>query len=131
MKQSAFFLTISTNSTDESIRPKLKAAFQKLYSSFPTFLKFRYQGHDSSLIKKISAPAVSLERGGNQHREHIHALILIDHNTNIQVDTTKVKQFIDSELEVSCYVDVQFIRKEDIDRVKYYIFKQNASNLKL
>ena len=129
MPYSRFFLTISTNSTDLEMKPRLKQLFSEIVAHLEQYLIFRKVGHDASLIESIKVPGASIEISSKMKYVHLHALIEIKHRSNIQLDSAKVRQKVISSLGVSPHVDNKYVEQSEVERILAYINKGIANNL--
>src|SRR5688500_10507795 len=89
-KISKFYLTINTNQTDVTLKPKLKQAFTLFYVNCENFFVWLEDGLPKlNKIVSISGEG-STEVGDIQHRVHFHAFLTVKHHTKIQLDYDKM-----------------------------------------
>jgi hypothetical protein len=125
LKTSLFLLTINSNqvinkTTHWKQDPQVKKFNKKikiLLDNIPEYIKVNANALPDNNMN-INIKAFS-EVGNKQHRLHIHVIIEVKHNSNIQIDTKKITA------ETGYYTNVQYMRGSgDINRMLAYIRKQ-------
>ncbi len=122
MTLSTFYITLNTNQTTKVIPASLlKEVWAFYYENIESFLKFKLGG-DASKIQDISSE-VACEIGKVYNRVHIHALIRIEHTTNLQIDTELSRKWFEESLGVDgLHLHVKYI-KDNLFNIRRYLEK--------
>lgn len=121
-KLSTFFITLNTNETNYSAA-KLRQASELWIENFKKYLKFN---HPNKSIQRIEIPEASVSKGPKVGRIHLHMLIKVYHQSNIQIDCIKTRKFFQKELGLSSlHFSVKFI-KDPTFRLQLYVRRQHT-----
>ena len=122
LHHSQYLLTINSNNAVTSYNDPYVKTFKNKVMSFlkdiPNYVVVNPGAYpDDNMIFEIKP---YIEIGENQHRVHAHLSILIQHNSNIKLDTQKISNDLDGY-----YVNVKYVKgSKDIDRILAYLRKQ-------
>lgn len=124
-KLSTFYITLNTNRTVDIVSvEQLKTAWKSYYQNIEEFLKFRSGSLQTELpkIKSIKSQA-ACEVGKSFSRVHIHALIKIEHTSNIQLNVDKSREFFENSLGIDgIHIHVKYV-KDELFNIKKYLGK--------
>lgn len=114
---------MNTNETDEALLPRLKEVMNYVFENMVEFLKFRKKEvTGGEFIDEVRVES-NCEIGDKQHRVHCHALIFIEHRSNIHMDVHKLESYLLQELEIpGVHLDCKYV-KDDISSLRDYINK--------
>ena len=115
--RSLFFVTINTNKVESETlnRIHLKEAYENFYKDLgPRFIKFLPNSPGTTYEEKLQyiehiSSQSSISIGPKFHRLHIHALISITHRSRIHLDRDEIKDFFNTQLEVSVYPNIKAV----------------------
>lgn len=122
-KYSGWLLTVNSNQTEENLsmrdfKRKMIGFFRELFGGEATAFKHRFGRYDGTMIVNVNP---HFEVGKKYHRLHCHAIVKVDHNSNIQLD----RRALDAALP-GYYFHWDFLRDStaEINRILYYARKQ-------
>lgn len=132
--ESTFIVTINPNQKDID-RDILYEAAKSWISNYLPLTFMYHRGSQSkkegwNQIKSIQFVTASLEVGNKFKRDHIHVLIRILHDTNIQVDAKSTGKIFEKLLDLSAngtvYVNSRYISPGETNllRAKSYVEKE-------
>jgi uncharacterized membrane protein YfhO len=95
--QSNFFVTVNPNVTKKELSPKkLDGIIHEMFSNVVDYVKILSANKD---VKYNAVDAeYGIEVGKDKHRVHAHILVRIQHNSKIQLDLTKIRKQLKSDL---------------------------------
>lgn len=117
---STFFITINTNQTEESLLPRLKDVYSRIYSNLLEFIKWKGRnGEEPDKIDKIDGEA-HCEIGPKYGFVHLHAMVSVRHRTMIQLDAQKIGRCVRDHLELGgVHCHVQFVKDPSMSILAY------------
>eukprot|EP01133_Synstelium_polycarpum_P004976 gene4976-5787_t len=107
---SRFLITINTNQKDEKYIPLLRDSYQHFYDNIQDYLKFEGGIDKRTAMKQVHSYEgdCGIEIGGKQKRVHLHALVIFEHNTKLQLDQTKIRSYFCDALDLkSIHLDIK------------------------
>ncbi len=110
MKISSFILTINTNQDHEVYLKLLKEAFEEWYNTqIEKSIIFKVEGEGMEKIIKIKPQVGGIERAPTNGSIHIHATIVIVHNTRIWLNPPLIRDWFSAKLNLNkVHVNVRF-----------------------
>lgn len=121
---STFFLTINTNSQDVEKNDLLRV-YQMFYNNIMQYITYRYthtqeqRQEQQNKVHGVSSD-VAIERGKKFKRVHLHAIVKLNHNTNLSLNYNLIRQLFIDELQLpGVHVDCKFIRESTMSLKEY------------
>jgi len=141
LRSSNFYITINSNKRVvlvDQLTPEEKAYFQQFDAAWKRYfnqspdvwLKFLMPGDNTkNSIKSIDSLARAELQLSRRLMIHAHMLIEIKHSTKIHLDVDKLRAYMESAMGHHIHVDnkIPGSGKEDLDRIKAYIQKEEIS----
>jgi hypothetical protein len=127
-QKSSFLVTISTNKVpksareDRELRSALKESiteYLKKDNLYPSFKFVQGRRQDFSQIKKVKVTGIGIEKGSDKRGGRIHAHFHMDvyHNSRIQLDRTRIRDFVLAEINkrlttplTNIYVNIKWVK---------------------
>jgi len=141
LRSSNFYITINSNKRivlADQLTPEEDAYFQKFDAAWrgyfdqnpDVWLKFLMPGDNTkNSIKSIDSLACAELQSSRRSMIHAHMLIEIKHYSKIHLDIDKLRAYMESAMGHHIHVDnkIPGSGKEDLDRIKAYIQKEETS----
>lgn len=125
--RSTFYITLNTNSAEESMKEILESAFEDFYDHVTDFVKYMKTNvrrlNDDDEVDCESA----IEVGDKYHRVHLHALLTFVHGSYIQLNVDKMRTFFARKTGNTVYLQVTYVR-DNIRRLREYLEKTKNKN---
>lgn len=140
LKFSSFFITVNTQAyftSDESNfkeeADRLKDTFDNLInqSTMDNFITIKAPQDNNKdlkeIIRDINVYKV-LELGTKQNRLHLHAMIIINHYSNLQLNLKHIRDSFDSEYNKNIHINLDLVKnKDDVQVILEYMSKGDAA----
>jgi len=141
LRSSNFYITINSNKRivlvdqltpeEEAYFQQFDAAWKRYFDQSPdVWLKFLMPGDNTkNSIKSIDSLACAELQSSRRLMIHAHMLIEIKHNKKVHLDVNKLRAYMESAMGHHIHVDnkIPGSGKEDLDRIKAYIQKEEIS----
>lgn len=138
-KASGFNLTINTNRTDEETRDRLVRAVDGMLHNFHYFIKQGPRETDPAWGEKIHHMGCRVALETNQGKTgynmgyHVHAFIVLIHETNIHLDLANIRRHLRDEIGYTPYLNARVINMHAWNTMNYLekdpqVFAQNILN---
>jgi len=138
LRATNFYVTINSNRRvvlADQLTPEEEAYFKKFDTAWKTYfdqnpdvwLKFLIPGDNTeNSIKSIDSLARAELQSSRRSMIHAHMLIQLKHFTKIHLDVEKLRAYMEEAMGNHIHVDnkVAGSGKEDLDRIKAYILKE-------
>jgi len=116
---------------EEAYFQQFDAAWKRYFNQSPdVWLKFLMPGDNTkNSVKSIDSLARAKLQSSRQSMIHAHMLIEIKHYTKVHLDIDKLRAYMESAMGHHIHVDnkIPGSGKEDLDRIKAYIQKEETS----
>jgi len=134
-----FYITINSNKRvvlvdqltleEEAYFQRFDAAWKRYFDQSPdVWLKFLMPGDNTdNSIKSIDSLARAELQSSRRLMIHAHMLIEIKHYTKVHLNVDKLRAYMESAMGHHIHVDNKIPGKEDLDRIKAYIQKEETS----
>jgi len=141
LRNSNFYVTINSNKRVilvDSLKPEEEAYFKKFDAAWKGYfdkspddwLKFLVAGNNTeNSIKSVDILGSAELQSSQRAMIHAHLLIEIKHFSKIHLDVDKLRSYMVSTMGHHIHIDnkVPGNRKEDLDRIKAYITKEQTN----
>lgn len=129
-KKSNFLITINTNKSYKKDDPHLESdsvffeeKVKEMLNNLPNFLRFPEGDWTENKIKDVDVDYV-VEHGNAKGMLHGHVLIKVQHFSNLQVNFTKVKEYLRESLGLkNLYIQGKLVRPSSDQFLLEYINK--------
>jgi len=116
---------------EEAYFQRFDTAWRRYFDQSPdVWLKFLMPGDNAeNSVKSIDSLARAKLQLSRRLMIHAHMLIEIKHYTKVQLDVDKLRAYMESAMGHHIHVDnkIPGSGKEDLDRIKAYILKEQTS----
>lgn len=132
IKHSIFFITVNSNKSEKSadyatVKQKMNNIFAYIFNNqnVKKYIIERYTGEviPDSKISDISVE-YAFETGNKMKRLHGHAIVKIDHYSNVQFNLSPFRQVVNQYMGYTVYVNVSSKRDPTKD-LQDYILKED------
>jgi len=141
LRSSNFYITINSNKRvvlvdqltpeEEAYFQQFNAAWKRYFDQSPdVWLKFLMPGDNTeNSVKSIDSLARAELQLSRRSMIHAHMLIKIKHYTKVHLEVDKLRAYMESVMGHHIHVDnkIPGSSKEDLDRIKAYILKEETS----
>jgi len=140
-RSSNFYITINSNKRvvlvnqltpeEEAYFQRFNTAWRRYFDQSPdVWLKLLMPGYNTkNSVKSIDSLAHAKLQSSRRSMIHAHMLIEIKHYTKVHLDVDKLRAYMESVMGHHIWFDnkIPGSGKEDLDRTKAYILKEETS----